>query len=157
MTVGCAGRWLSVLLVLVVVSGCAGLPQAESPDWRDQVIERISTEELLELMTLQGYEVSLDEDGDILWHQEGRPTYIMVLSSQQTLLFMALYHNERTSMADINQWNASRLFSRAYLDGDDDPILELDLSLRGGITMGHLVDFLTLCQIAFDEWYHEVL
>ena len=34
----------------------------------------------------------------------------------------------------INQWNATRLFGRAYLDEVSDPWLELVLNMQGGVT-----------------------
>ncbi|MEZ4432641.1 MAG: YbjN domain-containing protein [bacterium] len=39
----------------------------------------------------------------------------------------------------INEWNRTKRFSRAYLDGEGDPIIESDIDLEGGITQKAMV------------------
>ena len=41
----------------------------------------------------------------------------------------------------INEWNSTKIFSRAYLDEDRDPHLEADLDLDGGVTRNALKEF----------------
>lgn len=36
------------------------------------------------------------------------------------------------SLAKINEWNRTQRFGRAYLDGENDPILQMDLDLDDG-------------------------
>jgi hypothetical protein len=38
---------------------------------------------------------------------------------------------DRTAVAHFNNWNRRYRFSKAYLDGDNDPVLETDLRLEG--------------------------
>lgn len=38
-----------------------------------------------------------------------------------------------------NDWNRTKRFSRAYIDGDGDPVLESDLDLEGGISEAAVV------------------
>lgn len=38
------------------------------------------------------------------------------------------------SIEDMNDWNAQYRFSRAYLDGDGDPVIEMDINLEYGVT-----------------------
>lgn len=53
----------------------------------------------------------------------------------EILLFKAGWELDRKIGMDvINQWNATRLFGRAYLDKVEDPWIELVLNLRGGVT-----------------------
>jgi hypothetical protein len=40
--------------------------------------------------------------------------------------------NTPTSLETINQWNQSQRFGRAYLDKENDPILEMDVDLDDG-------------------------
>ena len=40
--------------------------------------------------------------------------------------------NQSPGLQLINEWNKSQRFGRAYLDGEDDPILEMDVDLDDG-------------------------
>ena len=40
--------------------------------------------------------------------------------------------NDPVSLERINEWNSSQRFGRAYLDREDDPILEMDVDLDDG-------------------------
>ena len=40
----------------------------------------------------------------------------------------------KPSIDVINAWNASKRFSRAYLDGEGDAILEMDVVINGGVS-----------------------
>lgn len=40
---------------------------------------------------------------------------------------------QRVSADTINAWNASQRWTRAYIDSDKDPVLEMDINATGGI------------------------
>jgi hypothetical protein len=40
--------------------------------------------------------------------------------------------NTPVTLEQMNEWNRSKRFGRAYLDGEDDPILEMDVDLDDG-------------------------
>jgi hypothetical protein len=44
----------------------------------------------------------------------------------------------KPSLEDINDWNFNKRFSRAYLDGDQDACVEMDLDLVKGVTPEYL-------------------
>ena len=48
--------------------------------------------------------------------------------------FTGFAPEDRPDHARLNGWNREKLFSRAYLDEDGDPVLEADLDLEGGVT-----------------------
>ncbi|MBP7161777.1 YbjN domain-containing protein [Myxococcota bacterium] len=66
-----------------------------------------------------------------------------VSDSKENIQAYAGFESDNTTCAKVNQWNAEKRFSRAYLDDDDDPVIELDLDLEGGITQERLIDFIT--------------
>ena len=49
------------------------------------------------------------------------------------------------TLAQVNEWNLSRNFGRAYLDGEGDPVLDFIINLDGGVTARNLDD-------SFDWW-----
>ena len=46
------------------------------------------------------------------------------------------------SLATINEWNAQRRLVRAYIDFENDPVLEGDLLANAGYTPKQLTEFL---------------
>ncbi len=59
--------------------------------------------------------------------------------------FTAGFSGANMDMQRINHWNAERRFGKAWLDDDNDPALELNFTLVGGMTRENLDD-------TFDWW-----
>ncbi|HEU4741761.1 MAG TPA: YbjN domain-containing protein [Meiothermus sp.] len=58
----------------------------------------------------------------------------------------------RIEMRHINTWNRRYRFSKAYLDGDNDPVLEFDLWLEGAspeLIMTFVREFEDSCNLFF--------
>ncbi len=58
------------------------------------------------------------------------------------------------ALKDINKWNMEKRFSRAYLDDEGDPVVESDLDLEGGVSLGAVREFIEtfeLVLIAYAE------
>src|SRR5437016_9921343 len=47
---------------------------------------------------------------------------------------------DKFSVELLNEHTRNKRFARAYLDKDRDPILSMDVSLEGGVTMQYLVE-----------------
>ena len=122
------------LRVLSLFFGCAALllsaPLARAQD--DKVIKEISyadTERILGTLKIDYENVS-----------EG--TYRFQLAGYKTLLLrkknLQLYASfkKKTSLVRINEWNRDKRYTRAYIDKEGDPVLEADLDLEGGSSMG---------------------
>lgn len=62
----------------------------------------------------------------------------------QTIQFYAGWDTEpgAVDVDDLNTWNRDNRFSKAYIDGDGDPAIEMDVSLERGVSYGNL-----------DEWF----
>ena len=49
--------------------------------------------------------------------------------------------NTAPELSRINEWNRTKRFGRAFLDGENDPILEMDVDLDdGGVTPALFID-----------------
>lgn len=57
--------------------------------------------------------------------------------------------NDRFDFADMNEWNRTRRFGKAYLDGRNDPVIEMLVNLHAGVSPQNLADSF--------EWWHLVL
>ena len=56
----------------------------------------------------------------------------------EDLNFYLGFLDVKPSLTEINDWNYNKRFSRAYLDGDRDACVEMDLDLVKGVTAEYL-------------------
>jgi hypothetical protein len=56
-----------------------------------------------------------------------------------------------------NTWNKDNFYARAHVDGDGDPVLELELETTGGVTEARIVDFFKRCQSSLASWKEDVV
>jgi hypothetical protein len=63
-----------------------------------------------------------------------------------TIQFRAAWSNPgNVTLVDMNTWNQEKRFGKAYLDYDNDPVIEWDVNLLGGVSTRNLDD-------TFDWW-----
>ena len=78
------------------------------------------------------------------------------LDGYVSLMFYAAWRAYGSvSITDVNQWNAAMRGGRAYLDGDQDPVVEQDYLIEGGITWQNIENvILRFCNYAelFQEY-----
>ena len=54
----------------------------------------------------------------------------------QSIQYRAVYErNDRFTLAFVNAWNYEKRFAKAYLDGDNDLVLEWDVDFDGGVSV----------------------
>lgn len=147
------GRTLALALLLPLLAG-GTLAQGEDAQ---RIYSRISGEEMKAIMQGEGYAVTTDDDGELRWKIEGFHTFIVVYDDQESVQFRAAFGDVETAMEDVNQWNASKRYSTSYLDSDNDPVLNLDLDLAGGVTRARIVDYLHTCKVSFETWVAETI
>lgn len=110
-----------------------------------EIVDGTDPAALVEIIQDLGYRASLEVDGEgdpLIRSSVGGTQFALVFygcSDQhdacQILLFKAGYElDDKVGMDVINQWNATRLFGRAYLDEVSDPWIELVLNMQGGVT-----------------------
>ena len=123
----------------------------------DQTIESITVDELIDLMTDEGYAVEIHEAGFVQWKIEGYRCQVFVADNSEAIQFHISFGDGNATLKKINLWNATKRFSRTYLDDDGDPHLELDLDLAGGVTEGRIKDYLRTCKVSLAAWCKEVV
>lgn len=103
-----------------------------------EIIKELSvtnTERILEAMKVEYTEVSA---GTYRFNLGGYKT--LLFNKGKNLQFYASF-KRKTTLGRINDWNASKRYTRAYLDKDGDPVLEADLDLEGGVSYGAVAEF----------------
>lgn len=62
-----------------------------------------------------------------------------------SIQFATGWEKQEVTLADVNAWNMDKRFSRAYLDEENDPMIEMDVNLEYGVHPDNLDD-------TFDLW-----
>lgn len=65
---------------------------------------------------------------------------VLFFNKGKNLQFYASF-KKKTTLGRINEWNAGKRYTRAYLDKEGDPCLEADLDIEGGISYGAIAEF----------------
>ncbi len=123
-------------LVYVLLLGFAMVGSSQAAE----VIKELSNAEVEAI-------VKVYTGGDYTDLQDG--DFGFELSGNKVILFhsgksMQLYTGWRasSSLEAMNEWNKGKRFSRAYLDDENDPVLESDLDLEGGASVGAVREFI---------------
>ena len=143
------------LLTALLLASLLGLPAAQAG--QPPIIVKTTVDQLLTIAKDEGYAVSLDDDGDLMWKIEGFRTYLLISDSGEYIQFQTSFEDTEATLETVNAWNQTKRYSRTYLDDDGDPILELDLDLEGGVTHARIVDYLKTCRLSFQSWMNEVV
>ena len=136
---------LKKLLFTALLSALSAVPAHADSSVMPQIVDGTDPAALVDIIQSLGYRASLEVDGEgdpLIRSSVGGTQFALVFygcSEQhddcQILLFKAGYElNDKVGMDVINQWNATRLFGRAYLDEVSDPWIELVLNMQGGVT-----------------------
>ena len=59
---------------------------------------------------------------------------------------------EKMSFAQANEWNAEKLFGKAYVDSDGDAALEMVVNLYGGVSRQNLDDTFDWWKVALNQF-----
>ena len=84
---------------------------------------------------------TIDKDGDVIVKMHNVSVLLLVTSTKHTVIqFKCAMADTKATLRVVNEWNRKKRFTKAYLDDDGDPTLEMDLDLEGGVTEGRVRD-----------------
>ncbi|MEJ2088803.1 MAG: YbjN domain-containing protein [Gammaproteobacteria bacterium] len=137
-------KTLVALMCTVMLSPAVNAADAVA-NVAQEIVDATNPEQLVKIIQDLGYRAKLEIDGDgdpMIRSSVGGTQFAVVFygcserhDQCQILLFKAGYEmDKKIGMDVINQWNATRLFGRAYLDEVSDPWIELVLNVHGGVT-----------------------
>ncbi|NTV10739.1 MAG: YbjN domain-containing protein [Zoogloea sp.] len=101
---------------------------------------KFSDSELVQMLKDEGYGSVKTSDGKIIVKIDGR-SYFLFNNMGGDLQAYYGTSGVNISTKDINDWNRTKRLSRAYLDSDNDPVLEADLLSDGGLTKANVTEF----------------
>ena len=157
-------RWVSSACICLLASAMPSLAQQSTAT----VYTEISGRDLVALLRDEGYRAKLSNDdyGDPLIESSvggstfriefyncdlGTPGYC------EDVMFRIGYAlATEIDLESINSWNEERRFSRAWRDGEGDPILEQDLDFAGGITPTHILGAVRLWEQSVGDFEEHI-
>lgn len=124
----------------------------------DIIHRRLSLFEVRDLLRTEGYQTDLDAGNDVChFKMMGYSVQMFVADGGESIQFHCGWADTNATLRSVNAWNEGMRFSRAYIDSDGDPHLELDLDLAGGVTRARVIDFLATCRVSLERFVREVL
>jgi len=103
-----------------------------------EVVSEVSTEQLQKMLESMGYEVAQPKEDMLQFAIEGHTA--IIINKKTNIQFYSFFEKKKKKMdlKKVNEWNATKRFSRVYLDRDGDAVIEWDVDLEGGTTAGAL-------------------
>lgn len=138
---------LLCVLVLVIVAGIFAAYD------KQQVIESLTRDQLLEVLHTNGFAAEPLEGKDNLIRMTINGLKGTLIISKTSLQYFAAARGDGDQvLAKVNKWNQDKKYSRSYVDKDNDPILELDLDMAGGVTFARVEDYLVTVTKSLMAW-----
>ena len=135
-------RWTTILRVSCIALALAGTALTAQPAQADGTVVTTATPTLIEAQLLQL---------GLKWTKLNAETYAIELGAGDIKFavinkgnLLAAHFGLKapgTGLDKINKWNATKYFSRAYLDDEGDPALESELDLEKGVTQDSVGQF----------------
>jgi len=124
----------------------------------EALTERFSSSEIIELFKSEGYSAVDKVDDNIIQIKVDGLAYYLIIKDDGDLQAYYGIGDAVVTYQDINEWNATKRLSRAYIDSDHDPVIEADLMANGGLTNDNVTEFFSVFQIsvrAFIDFVNE--
>jgi len=123
-----------VLLMFVLFSSMTAGAQGE-------LQKHYSDEELIEMLKDDGFRaVELTEERVIKIRVDGLPYFLYIYDDDDLQLYFGLT-GYSVDVNAMNDWNRTRRLSRAYIDDENDPVLEADLLANAGYTKEQFLEW----------------
>ena len=132
---------LAVLLFLPLVA--AG---------QDQLQKSYTDQELVDILRNDGYRaVEISDDRVITIKVDGLAYVLFVYDDDDLQLYFGVT-GYVVDADDMNSWNRTKRLSRAYIDDDNDSVLEADLLANAGYTEEQLLEWLAVFNFSAREF-----
>ena len=118
------------------------------PAEQGELVTKLSitaTERLLKSMELE-----FEEIGNGIYRFELDDYKVLLYNKKKALQMYAGFSGFDVTLGRINEWNRTKRFSKAYLDDDDDPCLESDLDLEGGVATAAIEEFIETFRVSVE-------
>ncbi len=124
------------------------------------LVQASDPETILEIASRHGA-ATLDtrDNGDpvITGRMAGLPYVVFFMNCTdnqncEDLNFYVGFADINPGLERLNEWNATKRFGRAYLDSEDDAVIEMDLDLAVGVSPDYLEGTFRLWEVVLNEF-----
>ncbi len=105
---------------------------------------RFSDDELINIVKDAGYGAVSRIDGGVIKITIDGRSYVLFNHDDGDLQMYYGVSGIKISPEAVNEWNRTKRLSRAYIDDENDPVLEADLLANGGLTPRHVTEFVRI-------------
>ena len=123
----------------------------------DRAISRMTGDELAAILKEEGYVAKVEKPSVVSMKIEGYKTLLLIADYHESLQAYAAFKSSKATLQRINEWNKGKRYSRAYIDKDGDPVIELDLDLVGGVQKERIADFIRTVVMSVPPFAKEFL
>lgn len=137
-------------LLLVATPAVAGKRDPDAPrPVKAVVYTQVTVEQLEDLLRSRSIQFqTIRADGVDSFVRARVGTYQIIVGlhdggtgpATDLVLYAGFQASAPPTLEQINAWNASQRWGRAYLDAAGDPVLESDIDLSGGVLPAHVLD-----------------
>jgi hypothetical protein len=136
-----------VSLVVITAGALLAAPGLAPRLAAQQAMSEVSTEQLQQMLEGMGYEVNQPKEHVLQFAIEGHTA--MIINKKTNIQFYSFFKKKKSmDLKRVNEWNATKRFSRVYLDQDGDAVIEWDVDLEGGTTSGALKESIRTYRLA---------
>jgi hypothetical protein len=125
-----------VSLAVIIAGALLAAPVFTPRVAAQEVMSEVSTEQLRKLLEAMGYEVEQPKDSVLQFAIEGHTA--VIINNKTNIQLYSYFKKKKLDLKKINEWNATKRYSRVYIDRDGDAVIDWDIDLEGGITAGAL-------------------
>lgn len=122
---------------------------------QNAVVTNMSSQDVEGLLRGMGIEYKVMKEGMYNFRLEG---YNVVLFNKGTNMQFWAGFKKKADLQKVNEWNKNKRFSRAYIDGDGDPVVEWDVDFDGGVQKANVENAITTFRavvVAFTRFLNE--
>lgn len=123
---------LAVIIAVALLAAPAVTPRVAA----QEVMREVSTDQLRKLLESMGYEVEQPKEEVLQFAIEGHTA--VIINNKTNIQLYSYFKKKKMDLKKINEWNATKRYSRVYIDRDGDAVIDWDIDLEGGITAGAL-------------------
>jgi hypothetical protein len=124
-----------------------------------RVVQTVTSAQMKSFFQDQGFtNVEVDSDDDLIVRMQGYRILVFVRGNDYSSIMYRFSLGETSAtMRDVNDWNMNKKYSKAYLDNDGDPVLEMDVDLDGGVTIARIKDSIRTFNLSLSEFLKDVI
>jgi hypothetical protein len=122
----------------------------------DTIYEKITPSQLITLIESTGDSTEDKGNNIVTWTIDSSGAAALKISEDQTSMMFMFYSDSKVTPEKVNKWNSEKAYSKAFIDKEGDTFLELDFSLRNGVTEANIKSFLKICRASFNAFIKEM-